>query len=179
MRNPHIHRVALTLMLFFFCVGIHAQTDEPSSDQPQTEKANKRAAKKKFKNEDRPTVLRDMYFFGVARNYHDSVTYFTNITPIPKVVCDKETGFIDGLNLYTAQLENHLLKSGRFGYLCATFYAKSMKKAEKIYVKLKKKTDKKRNTHVEPLGDFIYQFISPENIYRNVIKTNEEDEDAN
>ena len=179
MRYLHIRRIALTLMLLIFCMSSYAQTDELSDNQPKTEKTKKKAHKKKFKNEDRPTVLKDMYLFGVARNYHDSITYFTNITPISKVVCDKETGFIDGLNLYTAQLENHLLKNGRFGYLCATFYAKNMKNAEKIYVKLKKKIDKKRFTRVEPLGDFVYQFVSPENIYRNVIKANGDEEDGN
>lgn len=145
---------------------------EEQSSAPKSKK------KKNAKAEtERETVLKDVYLFGVSRSYADSITYFTNISLIRNAVFDKATGFIDGIRLYTEQLENHLLQGGHTGYISATFYAKTRKKAEKIYTRLRKKTVKKSHTRIEPLGDFEYRFVSPENIYRNILPQTEEEED--
>ena len=114
------------------------ENPKPYRQTKKVKKAKEIKVKRTNGNE-RETTLKDMYLFGVARNYRDSITYMTNIAPIHKIVCDKATGFIDGLNLYTDQLESFLLKEGHSGYICATYYAKSMKKAEKLYIKLRKK----------------------------------------
>ena len=149
-----------------------SQAPEKKRKENRKEKSNKTEQVEK----ERETELRDVYLFGVSCNFQDSVTYFTNITPIRKAVFDKATGFIDGIRLYTEQLENYLLQKGHMGYISTTFYAKSMKAAEKIYAKLRKKIAKKSYTRIEPIADFNYQFVSPENIYRNVIQpVSEED----
>ncbi len=182
--NLHFLRYSIVLSLLFFSSILNQnacdtnylyQTDNTSDNTKVKDKASKKKSKK-IKTEERETILKDYYLFGVAQNYHDSITYFTNISPIKNVVCDKATGFIDGLNLYTNQLEKYLLQQGHAGYICATFYAKSMKEAEKKYITLRKKISKHDYTRIEPLGNFIFQFVSPENIYRNVINPNSEDE---
>ena len=186
MKSTYISRLFYILLLITVCAGIPVNTisgttlpsNSMTSKKAQTKKVKKakEIKVKRTNGNERETTLKDMYLFGVARNYRDSITYMTNIAPIHKIVCDKATGFIDGLNLYTDQLESFLLKEGHSGYICATYYVKSMKKAEKLYIKLRKKINKAKFTHVEPLGNFMYQFVSPENIYRNIINTDDNDE---
>ena len=129
-------------------------------------------------NEDKGTSQKDIYMFGVAYNYMDSITYVTNVDHIANAFFDNNTGYIDGIDLYTNQLETHLLQQGHAGYICTTFYAAKRKKAEKEFLKIKKKLYKKKYTQVLPLGDFSYQFISTENIYRNYVKPKQGDDDT-
>lgn len=159
------------LFVLSFCLVIDVSAGHPNRDK----KRKPRQELKQNKLQERETFTKDVYMFGVARNYMDSVTYLTNINCVRRVVFDKQTGFVDGLNLYTRQIENFLASQEHIGYLCTTFYANTRKKAEKMYVKIRKKCEKKNFTRIEPLGDFEFKFVSPENIYRNVLTPSEEE----
>ena len=127
---------------------------------------------------ERMTFQKTVYMFGIAQSYMDSVTYVTNVDRVENVVFDKGTGYVDGLDLYTTQLETYLLQQGHAGYVCTTFYATDRKKAEKRFLKIKRRMLRQKYTQVQNLGDFAYRFVSTENIYRNMPKQGRSDDDA-
>lgn len=171
MKKTYFLRLIMAILLVGVSTGCYAKKGNKAlADKAKNEQATPH-------EKERATFTKDVFMFGIARSYQDSITYLTNISPIQKAVFDKSTGFIDGLDLYTNQLETHLLMKGRNGYICATFHYKSMKQAENAYLKLRKKISNKKYTSIEPLGDFMYHFVSPENIYRNVPTGASEDDD--
>lgn len=118
--------------------------------------------------EEKKMETRTIYFFGVAKNYSDSLTYMTDIMAIPNVAMDKETGAIANMEFYSEQLNNYLKASGKSGYVCALFTEKSQKKIEKKYMKMKKHFKKDISTRVESMA-FKYEYVDPSTIYRNVV----------
>lgn len=123
------------------------------------------------------TVIKKVYMFGIANNYQDSVTYLTNIVPIEKAVFDKNTGYMNLLEVYSNQLQTYLLKQGHAGYICTTFYTKEIKKTEELYLKIKRRINKDKGTKIQMLSDFTFQQVNHGTIYKNNIKKKAEDDD--
>ena len=81
-----------------------------------------------------------MYMFGFAASFKDSVVYMTEIQDVQKVWYDKKTKFLLGRDIYSSQLQEHFKEKMQMpDRVCMVFFAKSMKKAEKKYLKLRKK----------------------------------------
>ena len=81
-----------------------------------------------------------MYMFGFAASFKDSVVYMTEIQDVKGAWYDTKSKFLLGRDNYSAQLKEHfkekLLMPDR---VCMVLFSKSMKKAEKKYLKLRKK----------------------------------------
>ena len=81
-----------------------------------------------------------MYMFGFAASFKDSVVYMTEIQDVQKVWYDKKTKFLLGRDNYSAQLKEHFREKMQMpDRVCVVVFAKSMKKAEKKYLKMRKK----------------------------------------
>ena len=84
--------------------------------------------------------LPHMYMFGFAASFKDSVVYMTEIQDVKNVWYDKKTKFLMGRDSYSGQLKEYfkekMLMNDR---VCMVISAKSQKKAEKKYLKLRKK----------------------------------------
>ena len=81
-----------------------------------------------------------MYVFGFAASFKDSVVYMTEIQDIQKAWYDTKTKFLLGRDNYAAQLKEHFAtKMQQRDRVCVVVFAKTMKKAEKKYLKLRKK----------------------------------------
>lgn len=113
--------------------------------------------------------FKKVYFLGVAKNYQDSVTVFTDIMTVDHIAIDPKSGDVANQEQYTSQLANYFLKNGRQGYICATFMTYDAKSMEKLYLRLKKRVAKESMTHLEELaiGSFTYKAVDPSTIYRN------------
>ena len=93
-----------------------------------------------------------MYMFGFAASFKDSVVYMTEIQDVQKVWYDKKTKFLLGRDIYSSQLQEHFKEKMQMpDRVCVVVFAKSLKKAEKKYLKLRKKYvgDKKRPSTYE------------------------------
>jgi len=108
-------------------------------------------------------------FFGIAKNYADSVTFMTGIITIDHVNIDKNTKGVANLDMYTEQLNNYFKHQGLSGYICATFYSEDNKNIEKQYLKLKRKISKERGMTLKMVSDsdFKYSYVNSKQIYRN------------
>ena len=81
-----------------------------------------------------------MYMFGFAASFKDSVVYMTEIQDVQKVWYDKKTKFLLGRDIYSSQLQEHFKEKMQMpGRVCVVVFAKSLKKAEKKYLQLRKK----------------------------------------
>ena len=81
-----------------------------------------------------------MYMFGFAASFKDSVVYMTEIQDVQKVWYDKKTKFLLGRDIYSSQLKEHFKEKMQMpDRVCVVVFAKSLKKAEKKYLKLRKK----------------------------------------
>lgn len=81
-----------------------------------------------------------MYMFGFAASFKDSVVYMTEIQDVQKVWYDKKTKFLLGRDIYSSQLQEHFKEKMQMSdRVCVVVFAKSLKKAEKKYLKLRKK----------------------------------------
>lgn len=81
-----------------------------------------------------------MYVFGFAASFKDSVVYMTEIQDVQNAWYDTKTKFLLGRDNYAAQLKEHFAtKMQQRDRICVVVFAKTMKKAEKKYLKLRKK----------------------------------------
>lgn len=93
-----------------------------------------------------------MYMFGFAASFTDSVVYITDIQDVQGAWYDTKSKFLLGRDNYSLQLKDHFKDKMQMpDRICMVFFAKSMKKAEKKYLKLRKKylSDKKRTSTYE------------------------------
>ena len=84
--------------------------------------------------------LPHMYMFGFVASFKDSVVYMTEIQDVKNVWYDKKTKFLMGRDSYSAQLKEYFKEKMQMNdRVCMVIFAKSQKKAEKKYLKLRKK----------------------------------------
>ena len=95
---------------------------------------------------------RHMYIFGFAASFKDSVVYMTEIQDVQGAMYDKKTKFLLGRDSYSDQLKAFFKEKMQLSdRVCMVMFSTSKKKAEKKYMKLRKKYtgDKKRPSTYE------------------------------
>ena len=95
---------------------------------------------------------RHMYIFGFAASFKDSVVYMTEIQDVQGAMYDKKTKFLLGRDSYSDQLKTYFKEKKQMSdRVCMVMFSTSKKKAEKKYLKLRKKYvgDKKRPSTYE------------------------------
>ena len=81
-----------------------------------------------------------MYMFGFSASFKDSVVYITEIQDVQGAWYDTKTHYLLGRDSYSAQLKDHFKDKMQIkDRVCMVFFAKNKKKAEKLYLKLRKK----------------------------------------
>ena len=93
-----------------------------------------------------------MYMFGFAASFKDSVVYITDIQDVKGAWYDTKSKFLLGREHYSSQLKEHLKEKLQMpDKVCMVLFATSKKKAEKKYLKLRKKylSSKKRTSSYE------------------------------
>ena len=95
---------------------------------------------------------RHMYVFGFAASFKDSVVYMTEIQDVQGALYDTNTKFLLGRDSYSDQFKAHFKEKMQLSdRVCMVMFSTSKKKAEKKYMKLRKKYmgDKKRPSTYE------------------------------
>ena len=81
-----------------------------------------------------------MYMFGFSASFKDSTIYITDIQDVEGAWYDTKSKFLMGRDNYSYQLKEHMTdKMSQPNRVCMVFFAIDKKKAEKQYMKLKKK----------------------------------------
>ena len=77
-----------------------------------------------------------MYMFGFAASFKDSVVYMTEIQDVQGAWYDTKSKFLLGRDHYSSQLKEHFKEKLQMSdRVCMVIFAKSIKKAEKKYLK--------------------------------------------
>ncbi len=101
-----------------------------------------------------------VYIFGFSASFTDPIVYFTDIQAIPNVWIDKKSNFLAGRDNYSYQLKSYLTEQQQPNRVCMVFYSTSKKKAEKQYLKLRKKyladQNKKKKKKVSSTSPELY-----------------------
>ena len=109
------------------------------------------------------TVVPKMYMFGFAASFNDTIVHFTNIMEVDSVWIETKNNFLLGRNYYSHQFRSYLEKNMQMpDRTCITMYAKTRAKAEKKYLKLRRKypqsKDGKAHFDVRYLDDGAFNF---------------------
>lgn len=101
-----------------------------------------------------------VYVFGVSISYTDSLTFITDIQPLPTAYVDTKTGFLYDRSIYSQQLQIWVeTMKQQPGTTCAIFFNKSKSALEKKYLKLLNKVRKDRSTKLQTLDAGEFKFI--------------------
>ena len=106
-----------------------------------------------------------MYMFGFSASFKDSVIYMTDVQQVEGAWIDTKTKFLLGRENYSHQLKEYLAdKLQQPERVCMVFFAKKKKKAEKLYLKMKRKyvEKSKGNYDVRYLNERAFKFEAVE-----------------
>ena len=102
-----------------------------------------------------------VYLFGFSGSFTDSLIYITDIQDVQKAWMDNKTKFLLGRDNYSYQLKNYLSDQKQEpNRICVVFFAKTKKKAEKMYLKLRKKytNNKKASYNIRYITQQEFKF---------------------
>lgn len=89
------------------------------------------------------TPVGEMYMFGVAFSPLDSTVYVTELQPIKEAYVYKKSRLLYDRAAYSSQLKRFLADTGVDRMVSSVSYAPKRKNAEKKYLKMKQKYQKK------------------------------------
>ncbi len=97
--------------------------------------------------------------FGVGINFTDSTAYLSAVQRIEAVPLDASKKFLLNRYAYSEQLYRYLYtQAEKRNETCLVFYARSRRRAEKDYLRLRRRLHKERGQHnvVEIPGDAFH-----------------------
>ena len=83
--------------------------------------------------------VKHLYIFGFSASFQDSVVFITDIQDVPGAWMDSKTKFLLGRDSYSNQLKSYFDEASLPNRINMVMFATNKKKAEKMYLKLKKK----------------------------------------
>ena len=83
-------------------------------------------------------VVPQMYMFGFAASFSDTIVYFTDIQQVDSTWIDTKNNFLQSRDVYAAQLRTFLGgKKGLSHRTCVVYYNTKRSKIEKKYLKMR------------------------------------------
>lgn len=117
------------------------------------------SAKKKQKNAG-PEVI-PVYMYGLSASFNDSTVYLTDVQVVDSAYLIKKS-FLGGLTEYTGQMNSYFIKKTGDRRTNAVFFSKDRKKAEKAYLKLRKRYSAGDvKLEMLPIGEFVFKSVVP------------------
>lgn len=109
-------------------------------------------------NEKKTTTL---YMYGVSLSFNDSLVYVTDVQPVENA-CIVGKYVLYGAREYADQMDAYFANKDMGRRTNAVFYKKTRDKAEKAYMKLRKRYAK-NGINFQPIatGDFTFQAVVP------------------
>ena len=85
-------------------------------------------------------VVPEMYMFGFAASFNDTIVYFTDIQRVDSAWIEKGSKFLQSRNIYSSQLRTYLSSKLNMPHrTCVVFWGKKRTKVEKQYLKMRRK----------------------------------------
>lgn len=108
-------------------------------------------------------VAPQMYMFGFAASFSDTIVYFTDIQQVDSAWIDTKSKFLQSRDVYSAQLRTYLGgKKQMANRTCVVFYNPNRAKLEKKFLKMRKLytngKDGKQHFDVRYLDDNEFHF---------------------
>ena len=105
----------------------------------------------------------EIYIYGFAASFNDSTIYFADIQFVPDGWIETKHDFLYGRDSYSYQLRDYLKTVGCDAPTCITGFAKTRKKAEEKYLKLRSKYLSKGTYNIKYVNiyNFRYEAAAP------------------
>ena len=101
----------------------------------------------------------EVYLFGIAASFNDTIVYFTPVQVVDSVKLEK--GFLPQRAQYAYQLKNHIEATfDKNDYTCMIYFNASKARLEKEVAKVKSKY-KKSKYRLEEIDDKDFAFTKP------------------
>ena len=105
---------------------------------------------------------KQVYAFGIAASFNDSVVYCTEIQVLDSAELDKN-GFLPKRELYTYQLKNHLeYEMKKPDYTCMIYFSENKGKLQKEAAKVKGKYKKGNGQVLQTVTSADFTFKKPQ-----------------
>lgn len=115
-----------------------------------------------FTMKDKKEKAKEVYAFGVAASFTDTVVYYTPIQLLDSVHLTKNN-FLPRREMYSYQMKNYLeytLKKAN--YTCMIYFSENKNKLEKEAAKLMNKYKKQGGLLLQPIKQEEFSFKKPE-----------------
>ena len=101
---------------------------------------------------------RQVYMFGFATSFMDSVVYVTSIQPVSPVTWERHTRVLSNRSGYTEQMRYYLNNEGLTDRTIVVFFDKDKKKVEKRLQKLHRRYVHKQHYAWKEIGEDAFRF---------------------
>lgn len=103
-----------------------------------------------------------VYAFGVAASFNDTIVYCTDIQVLDSAQLNKE-GFLVGREQYSEQLKRYVeYQKGKPNYTCMIYFSPKKEKLEKKAIKVKDNYKKGKGILLETIASDSFVFKKPE-----------------
>lgn len=101
-----------------------------------------------------------VYMYGLSTSFNDTIAYMTDLQRVDSAYLEKGK-FLGGMKEYVSQMGNYFNKDGRRTNI--VFFKTDVKKAEKAYVKLRKRYSTSKNVELRfvPNEDMKFKAVRP------------------
>lgn len=119
------------------------------------------AKKEKAVKQPQAPKVQALYLYGMSSSFNDSIVYITDIQKVDSAYLTSKY-CLGGIREYVAQMNAHFNKTPDSRRTNTVFFKKDRKKAEKAYLKLRKRYEKQK-TELTPVaeGDFKFKSVTP------------------
>lgn len=122
------------------------------------------SAKKAKKEKPIPAPkIQTLYMYGVSASFNDSIIYITDIQRVDSAYL-KGKYMLGGITDYVSQMNTYFAKATGDRRTNTVFFKTTRQKAEKAYVKLRKRYTNSSGMDIKPLSESEFRFtgVKPE-----------------
>lgn len=105
---------------------------------------------------------KEVYLFGVAASFSDTLIYYTDIQLLDSVKLDKN-GFLNRRDVYSNQLKEYIqYQMAHDNYTCMIYFSDNKEKLQKRQTKIVKGYEKNEGLSVNHIPTSDFKFKKPE-----------------
>lgn len=155
----------LLLLSFAFAFASQNVATELNVKKEKKQKTEKVKKGKKDKKAEKVVSVKDnrqtctLFLYGLSTSFNDSTAYITDVQVVDDAYLVNGK-FLGGAADYCEQMNSYYSNKGAERRTNTVFFQKTREKAEKAYVKLRKRLNK-RGIHPDPLptGEFVFNAV--------------------
>lgn len=119
--------------------------------------------------------MKRVYMFGFSASFTDSLACMTTVQQLDSAWVDPSHGFLMDRALYSLQLQYYVESSrGLSNNTCTVFFARSQRKAERLFNKIRKRYQNDEGVKLCELSDNEFRFKAENYIENAPVQVNDE-----